>query len=99
VMMDGGSNLNILYAHTVRLMGIRLDHCGPARRRSMASRQASASSPLGRLTYQFGSAHRTISARKRSPSMWWGSGVRTMPSLGGHATPSLWWSRTTRTSR
>jgi hypothetical protein len=31
VMMDGGSNLNILYAHTVRLMGIRLDQLRPSK--------------------------------------------------------------------
>jgi hypothetical protein len=29
VLMDGGSSLNILYAHTLRLMGIRLDQLRP----------------------------------------------------------------------
>jgi hypothetical protein len=28
--MDGGSSLNILYAHTLRLMGIRLDQMRPS---------------------------------------------------------------------
>jgi hypothetical protein len=30
VLMDGGSNLNILYAHTLRLLGIGLDQLCPA---------------------------------------------------------------------
>jgi hypothetical protein len=28
--MDGGSSLNILYAHTLRLLGIRLDQLWPS---------------------------------------------------------------------
>jgi hypothetical protein len=68
VLMDGGSSLNILYAHTLRLMGIGLDSCGPARSRSTASRPASRSIPSGRLTCRFGLAPRRISARRSSPS-------------------------------
>jgi hypothetical protein len=30
VLMDGGISLNILYAHTLRLMGIRLDQLRPS---------------------------------------------------------------------
>jgi hypothetical protein len=30
VLMDGGSSLNILYAHTLRLMGIGLDQLRPS---------------------------------------------------------------------
>jgi hypothetical protein len=30
VLMDRGSSLNILYAHTLRLMGIRLDQMRPS---------------------------------------------------------------------
>jgi hypothetical protein len=30
VLMDGGSSLNILYAHTLRLIGIRLDQLQPS---------------------------------------------------------------------
>jgi hypothetical protein len=30
VLMDGGSNLNILYAHTLRLLGIGLDQLWPS---------------------------------------------------------------------
>jgi hypothetical protein len=29
-LMDGGSSLNILYAHTLRLLGIRLDQLRPS---------------------------------------------------------------------
>jgi hypothetical protein len=99
VLMDGGSSLNILYAHTLRLLGSGWTSCGPARRRSMASRRASASSPSGRLICQSGSEHQTTSARRRSPLRWWDSGTRTTPSLGGHAMPSSWRSRTTPISR
>jgi hypothetical protein len=99
VLMDRGSNLKILYAHTLRLLGIGLTSCGPTRRRSMASRRASAFSPSGRLTCLSGSARWTTSARRLSPSRWWGSGARTTPFSGGRATPSSWRSRTTPTSR
>jgi hypothetical protein len=30
ILMDGGSSLNILYAHTLRLLGIGLDHLRPS---------------------------------------------------------------------
>jgi hypothetical protein len=30
VLMDGGSSLNILYAHTLRLLGIGLDQLQPS---------------------------------------------------------------------
>jgi hypothetical protein len=42
---------------------------------------------------------RTTTARRHSPSRWWGSGARTTPYLGGPATPSSWRSPTTPTSR
>jgi hypothetical protein len=66
VLMDGGSSLNILYAHTLRLLGIGLDQLRP-RRRSMASRRASPSSPSGKLTCLLGSALRATTARRCSP--------------------------------
>ena len=31
VLMDGGSSLNIMYAHTLELMGIRLDKLRPSK--------------------------------------------------------------------
>jgi hypothetical protein len=67
VLMDGGRSLNILYAHTLRLLGIGWTSCGLARRRSMASRKASASRPLDRSTCRSGSARRTTSARRHLP--------------------------------
>jgi hypothetical protein len=99
VLMDGGSNLNMLYAHPCACWGSGWTSCGPARRCSMALCQASASSPSGRSICQSGSTHQTISARKRSPSRWWGFEARTTPSLGGRAMPSSWRSPTTPPSR
>jgi hypothetical protein len=98
VLMDGGSSLNILYAHTLLLLGIGLDQLQPSTTpfHGVAS---SASSPSGRSTCQSGLARRTISARKRSPLRWWDSGARTTPSLGGRAMPSSWQSPITPTSR
>jgi hypothetical protein len=99
VLMDGGSSVNILYAHTLRLLGIGLDQLRPSTTRSMASRRASASSPSGRSTCPFDSALRATTARRCSPSRWWGSGAHITPYLGGPTTPSLWLSQTTLTSR
>jgi hypothetical protein len=82
VLMDGGNNLNILYVHTLQLMGLGWTSCGPDR-------------PVGLVRH----AGYIISARKRSPLRWWGSGVCTRPYLGSRATLSSWRSRTTRTSR
>jgi hypothetical protein len=99
LLMDGGSSLNILYAHTLRLLGIGLDQLRPSTTPFHGVTPASASSPSGRSTCRSGSAHQTISARKHSPSRWWGSGACITPSLGGRATPSSWQSPTTPTSR
>jgi hypothetical protein len=90
VLMDGGNSLNIVYAHTLRLLGIGWTSCGPARCRSMALRRASASSLSGRSICRSGLARQTTSAKKPSPSRWWGSGAHTTPSLGGRAMPSSW---------
>jgi hypothetical protein len=68
VLMDGGSNLNILYTHTLRCWGSGWTSCGLARRCSMALRRASASSPSGGSICQSGSARQTTSARRLSPS-------------------------------
>jgi hypothetical protein len=99
VLMDGGNSLNILYAHTLCLLGTGLDELRPSTTPFMASCRASASSPLGRSTCRSGSARKTTTARRRSPSRWWGSGVCTTPYLGDPATPSSWRSPTTPTSR
>jgi hypothetical protein len=92
VLMDGGSNLNILYAHTLRLLGIGLDQLRP----STTSFQGVAPD---KSTCPSGSARRTTTARRRSPSRWWGSGAHITPYSGGPATPSSWQSPTTPTSR
>jgi hypothetical protein len=42
-------------------------------------------------------APQRISARKRSPSRWWGSRVPTTLHLGDPVTPNSWWSPTTPT--
>jgi hypothetical protein len=99
VLMDEGSSRNILYAHTLRLLGIGLDQLRPSTTPFHGVAWASASSPSGRSTCQSGSARRTTSARRHSPSRWWGSGARNTPYLGGRATPSSWWSPTIPTSR
>jgi hypothetical protein len=62
--MDGGSSLNILYAHTLQLMGIGLDQLRPSMTRFMVSHRASVSSCSGRSTCLSGSARRPISVRK-----------------------------------
>jgi hypothetical protein len=98
VLMDSGSNLNILYAHTLRLMEIGLDQLRPNMTPFHGVAPGKRVQPLGQID-PFGSACRTISARKRSPLRWCGSRERTTPSLGDCAMPSSWRSRTTRTSR
>jgi hypothetical protein len=88
VLMDGGNNLNILYAHTLRLMGTGLDQLRPSTTPFHGVAPGKRVRPLEQS--RFGLARRTISARKLSPLRWWGSGVRTMPFLDGRVTPSLW---------
>jgi hypothetical protein len=97
--MDGGSSLNILYAHTLWLMGIVLYQLRPSTTSFHDVALGKRVQPSGRLICQSGSARWTISARKPSPSRWWGSGEHTTPSLGVRAMPSSWRSRTTPTSR
>jgi hypothetical protein len=99
VLMDGSSSLNILYAHTLRLLGIGLDQLQPNTTSFHGVAPGKRVQPLGRLICQSGSARRTTSARRHSPLRWWGSGAHITPSLGDCATPSSWWSRTTPTSR
>jgi hypothetical protein len=97
VLMDGGSSLNILYAHTLRLMGIGLDQLRPSTKPFHGVAPGKQVQPLGQIDLRFGSAPRRIFARKRSPSRWWGSRAPTTPYLGGPTTPSSWRSPTTPT--
>jgi hypothetical protein len=99
VLMDSGSSLYILYAHTLRLMGIDLDQLRPSTTSFHGVAPGKRVQALGQSTSQSGSAHQTTSARRHSPSRWWGFGVRTTPSSGVHATPNSWRSRTTCTLR
>jgi hypothetical protein len=99
VLMDGGSSLNILYAHTLRLLGIGLDQLWPSTTPFHGVAPGKRVQPLGQIDLRSGSARQTTSARRHLPSRWWGSGARTTPFLGGRATPSSWQSRTTPTSR
>jgi hypothetical protein len=88
VLMDGGSSLNILYAHTLRLLGIGLDQLRPSTMSFHGVAPGKRVQPLERIDLPFGSALRATTARRCSPSRWWGSGARTTPYLGGPATPS-----------
>jgi hypothetical protein len=99
VLMDGGSSLNILYAHTLRLLGIGLDQLRPSTTPFHGVAPGKRVQPLGQidLPVWFGTPRTT--ARRCSPSRWWGSGVHITLYLGGPATPSLWLSPTTPTSR
>jgi hypothetical protein len=99
VLMDGGSSLNILYAHTLRLMEVGLDQLQPS------------TTPF----HGVASGKRVQPLRQIDPPVWFGtpdnfhketltfkvvgSGARTTPSLGVRAMPSSWRSRTTLTSR
>jgi hypothetical protein len=47
VLMDGGSSLNILYAHTLRLLGIRLDQLRPSTTRFHGVAPGKRVQPLG----------------------------------------------------
>jgi hypothetical protein len=67
VLMDGGSSLNIFYAHTLRLLGIGLDQLRPSTTPFHGVVPANASSPSGRSTCRSGSARRTTTAKRRSP--------------------------------
>jgi hypothetical protein len=49
VLMDGCSNLNILYAHTLRLLGIRLDQLRPSTTPFHGVAQGKRVQPLGQI--------------------------------------------------
>jgi hypothetical protein len=88
VLMDGGSSLNILYTHTLRLLGIGLDQLRPSTTSFHGVAPGKRVQPLRQRT----------SARKYSPSRWWDSKALITPSSGDHATRSSWQSPTTPTS-
>jgi hypothetical protein len=99
VLMDVGSSLNILYAHTLWLMGIGLDQLRASTMPFHGIAPGKRVQPLGQidLPVWFGTP-----ANFRKETLTFevvGFWVHTTPSLGGRATPSSWRSRTTRTSR
>jgi hypothetical protein len=99
VLMDGGSSLNILCAHTLRLMGIGVDQLRPSTTPFHGVTPGKHAQPLGQidLPVWFGMPDKF---RKETLTFgWWGSGACTTPSLGVRVMPSSWRSRTTSTSR
>jgi hypothetical protein len=49
VLMDGGSSLNILYVHTLRLLGIRLDQLRPSTMQFHGVAPGKRVQPLGQM--------------------------------------------------
>jgi hypothetical protein len=97
--MDGGSSLNILYAHTLRLLGIGLDQLRPSTTPFHGVAPGKRVQPLGRidLPVWFGTP-----GNYRKETLTFevvGFRARTTPYSGGPATPSSWRSPTTPTSR
>jgi hypothetical protein len=70
VLMDVGSSLNILYAHTLRLLGIGLDQLRPSMTSFHGVTPGKRVQPLGQIDLLSGSARQTTSVRRRSPSRW-----------------------------
>jgi hypothetical protein len=99
LLMDGGNNLNILYAHTLRLLGIGLDQLRPSTTPFHGVAPGKRVQPLGQidLPVWFGTPD---NFRKETLTFEVvGFRAHTMPYLGGRATPSSWRSPTTPTSR
>jgi hypothetical protein len=99
-LMDGGSSLNILYVHTLRLLWIGLDQLRPSTTSFHGVTPGKRVQPLRQidLPVWFGMPD-NFHKETHTPSRWWGSGAHTTPSLGDRATLSSWRSRTTPTSR
>jgi hypothetical protein len=98
-MMDGGSSLNIMYVHTLRLMGIGVEQLRPSTTSFHGVAPGKRVQPLGQidLLVWFGTPD---NFRKEILTFRVvGSGEPTTPSSGVRATPSSWWSQTTPTSR
>jgi hypothetical protein len=97
VLMDGGSSLNILYVHTLRLLGIGLDQLRPSTKPFHGVAPSKQVQPLGQvdLPVWFGTAK---NFRKETLTFEVvGFRAPTTPYLGGPATPNSWQSPTTPT--
>jgi hypothetical protein len=99
VLMDGGSSLNILYAHTLRLLGIRLDQLRPSTTLFHGVTPGKRVQSLGQINLPvwFGTPYNFRKEILTFEVV--GLGAHTTPFLGGRSTPSSWQSRTTPTSR
>jgi hypothetical protein len=99
VLMDGGGSLNILYAHTLRLLGIGLDQLRPSTTPFNGVALGKHVQPLGQidLPVWFGTPDNFRKETLNFEVVGFRAG--TTPSLGGRATPSSWRSPITPTSR
>jgi hypothetical protein len=99
VLMDRGSSLNILYLHTLHLLGIGLDQLRPSTTPFHGIAPGKRVQPLGQidLPVWFSTPDNFRKETLTFESV--GFRARTTPFLGGRPTPSSWLSRTTPTSR
>jgi hypothetical protein len=99
VLMDRGSSLNILYAHTLRLLGIGLDQLQPSTTPFHDVVPGKRVQSLGQidLPVWFGTPDNFRKYTLTFEVV--GFRARTTPSLDGRATPSSWRSPITPTSR
>jgi hypothetical protein len=95
--MDGGSSLNILYVHTLRLMGIGLDQLWPSTKPFHGIAPGKQVQPLGHidLPVWFGTAKNFRKEMLTFEVV--GSRAPTTLYLGSPATPNSWRSPTTPT--
>jgi hypothetical protein len=99
VLMDGGSNLNILYAHTLRLLGIGLGQLRPSTTPFHGVALGKRVQPLGQIDLSVWFGTPSNYRKEMLTFKVVGLGARTTPYLGGPATPSSWQSPTTPISR
>jgi hypothetical protein len=99
VLMDGGSSLNILYVHTLRLLGIGLDQLRPSTTPFHGVAPGKHVQPLGQidLPVWFGTLDNFCEETLTFEVVGFRVAYHTI--LGGRATPNSWRSRTTPTSR
>jgi hypothetical protein len=99
VLMDGGSSLNILYAHMLRLLGIGLDQLRPSTTPFHGVAPGKCVQPLGQidLPVWFGTPDKYHKETLTFEVVGF-RGAYT-PYFGGPATPSSWQSPITPTSR
>jgi hypothetical protein len=97
--MDRDSSLNILYVHTLRLLGIGLDQLRPSTTPFHGVAPGKRVQPLGQIDLPVWFGTPSNFRKERLTFEVVGSGAPITPYLGGPATPSLWPSATTPTSR